>query len=115
MARLAAAEALAANKETTRNWLKAVEAGDKKAMDGLLANGFVNHTAGMPADKDGFVGVWLAMKEMFPAGKYAIDSMVADGDQVVVFGNFRVTRARPSKGSRPSAGRLISRTRCCSK
>ncbi len=46
MARLAAAKALAANKETARNWLKAVEAGDKKAMDGLLAKGFVNHTAG---------------------------------------------------------------------
>ncbi|MGE5601792.1 MAG: nuclear transport factor 2 family protein [Nitrososphaerales archaeon] len=88
MARLAAAEALAANKEAARNWMKAWEAGDQKAMDGLLAKDFVNHTPPLPEVRADFIAAGVEGHDQFPTGKYTINNIIAEGDLVFVYGNF---------------------------
>jgi len=89
MARLAAAAALAANKEVASNWLVAWEKGDKKGMEALLAEDFVNHTPPLPEDREGFIGAGVASFEQFPTGKYTIQSLMTEGDMVSVFGTFQ--------------------------
>lgn len=88
MARLAAAEALAANKQAARSWLAAWEQGDQKAMGELLAADFVNHSPPLPEDRDGFIAAGVATHESFPTGKYTIQNLMAAGDMVSLYGHF---------------------------
>ncbi len=88
MARLAAAGALAANKDTARSWLTAWEKGDQKAMGELLAKDFVNHSPPLPEDREGFIAAGVENHEQFPTGKYTIQNLIAAGDMVSVYGHF---------------------------
>jgi predicted ester cyclase len=88
MARLAAAEALAANKQAVRGWLAAWEKGDQKAMSELLAKDFVNHSPPLPEAREGFIAAGVENHAQFPTGKYTIQNLIAAGDMVSVYGHF---------------------------
>lgn len=88
MARLAAASNIAGNKEVVTKWLTAWEAGDDKTMATLLADDFVNNSPPFPEDKAGMIAAGVENHEQFPAGKYTIKSIMADGDMVSLYGNF---------------------------
>lgn len=104
MARLDAAMALAANKETVRSWLTAWEKGDQRTMGELLARDFVNHSPPLPKDRRGFIAAGVESYEQFPTGKYTIQNIIADGDMVSVFGNFEgVHTGKPFAGI-PASG-----------
>lgn len=104
MARLDAAMALEANKETVRSWLTAWETGDEEVMGELLARDFVNHSPPMPKDRRGFIAAGVESYEQFPTGKYTIQSIIANGDMVSVFGNFEGTHTGKPFAGIPASG-----------
>lgn len=91
LARMAAAEALAANKEIVRHYIKAWEQADLTALDALLAEDFVNHSPPMPPDREGMMEFAAEHRSQFPTGTYSIQNLVAEGDLVFVYGQYQGT------------------------
>jgi predicted ester cyclase len=54
----------------------------------VLATDFVNHTPPLPEARDQFIAAGVENHAQFPAGKYTIKNIVADGDMVYMYGNF---------------------------
>jgi predicted ester cyclase len=91
MARLAAAQALAANKEIVRRYIEAWEQADLTTLEELIAEDFVNHSPPLPPDHEGMLEFATEHRSQFPTGEYTIQNLVAEGDVVFVYGHYQGT------------------------
>lgn len=58
--------------------------GNMDLIDPLFTNTFVNHTPGMPPDREGFKLVLPAYRTAFPDLRITAEDMLAEGDKVVL-------------------------------
>jgi predicted ester cyclase len=97
-----------ANKITAQRYLEAFEQADTQKLDRLIADDFVNHSAPLPPDKAGFIASDVAFRASFPDGKFTIQSLMAEGDSVALYGHFTgVHSGAPFMGI-PAAGATAS-------
>ena len=89
LAKMAAVEALEANKEIVRRYIEAWEQADLTVLDELIAEDFVNHSPPMPADREGMMGFAAEHRSQFPTGEYSIQNLVAEDDWVFVYGQYQ--------------------------
>jgi predicted ester cyclase len=72
--------------------------GDANALDGLLAEGFVDHTPGMPPDREGCKQMLPMYRAAFPELEISLEDIVAEGDRVSIRSN--VAQHPPGRADR---------------
>ena len=93
------------NKAVIRRYVEDVQNGKNwDVYDELTAEDFVNHSAppGVPDDREGqkmYLGAFMAA---FPDCRFAIDDMIAEGDQVVTKKTFTGTHTEELSGIPPT-------------
>jgi len=93
------------NKAVIRRYVEDVQNGKNwDVYDELTAEDFVNHSAppGVPDDREGqkmYLGAFMAA---FPDCRFAIDDMIAEGDQVVTKKTFTGTHTEELNGIPPT-------------
>ncbi len=97
------------NKAVVRRYLERfVSAGDTSIAEELFTPDYVNHTAGggINSGREGMARSIAALKAAFPDWRVTIESMVAEGDQVV--DRFRITATHTgSVNGIPASGTRI--------
>ena len=97
------------NKAVIRRFVEEVQNNKNwDVYDKLYAEDFVNHSAppGVPDDRGGhkmFLGAFMAA---FPDGRFTIDDMIAEGDQVVTKKTFTGTHTAELSGIPPTGQRV---------
>jgi C-1 hydroxylase len=97
------------NKAVVRRYLEEfVSAGDTSIADELFAPDYINHTAGsgINSGREGMARSIAALKTAFPDWQVAIESMVAEGDQVVDRFRISATHTGSVNGIPPSGDRI---------
>lgn len=74
---------------------KAVVQGDANALDGLLVEGFINHTPWVPPDCEGYKQMLPMYRAAFPDLEISLENIVAEGDRVAIQRN--VARRPPGR------------------
>ena len=92
------------NKRVVRRFVKEVlSEGNVNVMDELLAPNYANPSMGA-TNRDGFKAVVSGLKAAMPERDFEIVNLVAEGDSVVLRGNFHWTFA----GGKKVSGRVIT-------
>jgi steroid delta-isomerase-like uncharacterized protein len=97
------------NKAVVRRYLEQfVSAGDTSIAAELFAPNYINHTAGsgITSGREGMTRSIAAVKTAFPDWQVTIESMVAEGDQVVDRFHISATHTGSVNGI-PASGRRI--------
>lgn len=99
-----------ANKALIRAFSDAENARDYDALDELLSEGFVRHSAATPqstvTSREDFKAFVADNATTFPDYKTSIEMMVAEGDKVAVYTTFRGTMDGPM-GDIPATGNAV--------
>ena len=98
-----------ANKAVVRRYLEEfVSKGDTSLAAELFAPDYINHTAGsgINSGRDGMARSIAALKTAFPDWRVAIESMVAEGDQVVDRFRISATHTGSVNGIPPTGTRI---------
>jgi steroid delta-isomerase-like uncharacterized protein len=94
------------NKAVIRRLVDAFQAiwrtGDLGRLDDLFADGFVNHTPGMPPDREGFKGALPAYLAAFPDLTMTAEDLLAEGDKVALRLAVRATHTGELLGIPPT-------------
>ena len=94
-------------------WEKAFNGRDLSALDGLFAEGYVNHAA-LPGTPEGPEGQAMLMQRLwaaFPDGRFTIEHLAQDGDTVICIGTMNGTHEGELLGVPPS-GRQVAWRMC---
>jgi steroid delta-isomerase-like uncharacterized protein len=98
-----------ANKAVVRRYLEELVSGGNTGLaEELFAPDYVNHTAGsgINSGREGMARSIAALKTAFPDWQVAIESMVAEGDQVVDRFRISATHTGSVNGIPPSGNRI---------
>src|SRR5262245_6674523 len=92
------------NKQIARRFIAAFEAADTAALDQLVADTIVDHSAppGQSEGKQGLFGAVQMFRTGFPDLRISVDHVVAEGDFVVVRGMIRGTNKGSMMGMPPT-------------
>jgi predicted ester cyclase len=94
-------------------WEDAFNGRDLSALDGLFAEGYVNHAA-LPGTPEGPEGQAMLMQRLwaaFPDGRFTIEHLAQDGDTVICIGTMNGTHEGELLGVPPS-GRQVAWRMC---
>ena len=92
------------NKQIARRFISAFEAGDTAALDRIVADTIVDHSAppGQPGGKQGLFGAVKMFRAAFPDLRITVSHAVAEGDLVVVQGMIHGTNSGPMMAMPPT-------------
>jgi steroid delta-isomerase-like uncharacterized protein len=96
-----------------RFWEQAFNQRDLEALDGMFADGYVNHAA-LPGTPPGPEGQALLMQRLwtaFPDARFTIEHLARDGDTVICVGTMEGTHEGELLGV-PASGKRV-RWRMC--
>jgi predicted ester cyclase len=96
------------NKALSRRALAEIDRGEFKTVEEMAVPGFRLQVPGAPdMDLEGFKGFCRMFAAAFPGFTHEIETLVAEGDQVVRIGTFRGTHKGDFMGV-PPTGRTVS-------
>ncbi len=100
-----------ANKQLVRQFTDAGNAADWEALAGIVADGFVRHsaaTAGPPVtSRDAFLAMQESFLTTFPDQRVTIQQLIAEGNFVAATATYTGTQTGPM-GEFPATGRAVS-------
>ena len=94
-------------------WERAFNGRDLDALDGLIADGYVNH-AGLPGTPPGPEGQAQVMQRLwtaFPDARFSIEHLALDGETVICVGTMEGTHEGELLGV-PGSGRRVAWRQC---
>jgi steroid delta-isomerase-like uncharacterized protein len=96
-----------------RFWEQAFNQRDLEALDGMFADGYVNHAAlpGTPPGPEGQAQLMQRLWTAFPDARFTIEHLARDGDTVICVGTMEGTHEGELLGV-PASGRRV-RWRMC--
>lgn len=106
-----AAQDLETNKTIARRFLEEIwNQGNMAAVDGLVAENFVNHAPGrgVPPDREGLKQEVKGLLAAFDT-PFVLDDMIAEGDKVVLRGRFKSVHKGEFLGV-PATGKELTHT-----
>jgi predicted ester cyclase len=94
-------------------WERAFNGRDLDALDGLIADDYVNHATlpGTPQGREGQEQVMQRLWSAFPDAHFTIEHLVQDGDTVICVGTMEGTHEGELLGQQPS-GRRVQWRQC---
>jgi predicted ester cyclase len=94
-------------------WERAFNGRDLGALDGLIADEYVNHAAlpGTPPGREGQAQLMQRLWSAFPDAHFTIEHLVQDGDTVICVGTMEGTHEGELLGQQPS-GRRVQWRQC---
>ena len=100
-------------RKTRDFWERAFNGRDLDALDGLIADDYVNHAAlpGTPPGPEGQAQTMQALWTAFPDARFTIEHLALDGDTVICVGTMEGTHEGELLGQAPS-GRRVQWRQC---
>jgi steroid delta-isomerase-like uncharacterized protein len=94
-------------------WEQAFNGRDVTALDGLFAEGYVNHAAlpGTPSGPEGQAMLMQRLWAAFPDARFTIEHLAQDGDTVICIGTMEGTHEAELLGV-PASGNHVAWRQC---
>jgi steroid delta-isomerase-like uncharacterized protein len=96
-----------------RFWEQAFNERDLDALDGMFAEGYVNHAAlpGTPPGPEGQAMLMRRLWQAFPDARFTIEQLARDGDTVICVGTMEGTHEGELLGV-PASGKRVQWRMC---